>query len=296
MSNATEIARAATKPKVFADLVYDVGMHNGNDTAFYLHQGYRVIAIEADPVFVEQAKWRFAQEIREGRLTILNIGIGSQSGHADFWICDDNSVWSSFDRTVASRDGSRHHALRVQAAKFKEVLDVYGVPHYLKIDIEGNDGLCVQGLSGVSLPKYISMEAQCSGNPDTLTESELLMTLDLLRDTGYTRFKLISQVRFWAAGNIRGPKWLHRVALSTAHGRLCALKLGPIAMPLTGRHMLKSDGYRFLPGSSGPWGETTPGPWLSYEDARRVCLRARNWHVSKANAKNSFWFDWHSTY
>ena len=49
--------------------MYDVGMHNGNDAAFYLHQGYRVVAIEADPVFVEQAKWRFAQEIREGRLT-----------------------------------------------------------------------------------------------------------------------------------------------------------------------------------------------------------------------------------
>jgi hypothetical protein len=166
----------------------------------------------------------------------------------------------------------------------------------LKIDIEGNDGLCVQGLLGIPLPTYISIETQCVGDPDDLTESELLATLELLRNTGYKRFKLISQVRFWAAGNLRGPKWLHRLALSAAHGRLRSLKLGEIAMTLTGRYMFQSDGYRFLPGSSGPWGETTPGPWLGYEDARRVCLRARNWHVSKANGKYSFWFDWHSTY
>lgn len=35
------------------DLVYDVGMHNGDDTAFYVSQGYRVVAIEADPAQAE---------------------------------------------------------------------------------------------------------------------------------------------------------------------------------------------------------------------------------------------------
>lgn len=286
----------ARDTRVFTNLIYDVGLHNGNDTAFYLHQGYRVVAIEADPVFVEQAKWRFAQEIREGRLTLLNIGIAEKAGHADFWICDDNSVWSSFDRRVAARDGSRHHVLKVQTATLREILDEYGVPQYLKIDIEGNDGLCVQSLAGVPLPKFISLEAQCSGDPDNMTEAELLTTLELLRGAGYKRFKLISQVRFWAAGNLWGPKWLHRLTLSAAHGRLCLLNLGPSAMRFTGRYICQSDQYKFLPGSSGPWGEATPGPWLGYDDAKQVCLRARNWHVSKSNGKYSFWFDWHGTY
>jgi FkbM family methyltransferase len=294
--NASATIGLARDNRVFADLIYDVGMHNGDDTAFYLHQGYRVVAIEANPAFVEPAKRRFEQEIREGRLTLLNIGIGEKAGHADFWICDDNSVWSSFDRSVASRDGSRHHALKVQTATFREILDDYGVPHYLKIDIEGYDALCVQNLSGMPTPKYISLEAQCIADPSDLTEAELLTTLDLLRDTGYRRFKLISQVRFWAAGDLWGPKWLHRVALSAAHGRLRTRKLGPIAMRFTGRHIFQSDGYNFVPGSSGPFGEATAGPWLGYEEARRVCLRARNWHVSKSNRKGTFWFDWHGTY
>lgn len=33
-------------------LVIDVGMHNGDDTAYYLHRGYRVVAIEANPAWV----------------------------------------------------------------------------------------------------------------------------------------------------------------------------------------------------------------------------------------------------
>jgi len=34
------------------DLVYDVGMNNGDDTAYYLSLGFRVIAIEANPELV----------------------------------------------------------------------------------------------------------------------------------------------------------------------------------------------------------------------------------------------------
>ena len=35
------------------DLIYDIGMNNGDDTAFYLIRGYRVLAIEANPELAE---------------------------------------------------------------------------------------------------------------------------------------------------------------------------------------------------------------------------------------------------
>jgi hypothetical protein len=31
------------------DLIYDIGMHQGEDTEFYLQKGFNVIAFEADP-------------------------------------------------------------------------------------------------------------------------------------------------------------------------------------------------------------------------------------------------------
>jgi hypothetical protein len=54
------------------DLVYDVGMNNGDDTAYYLSLGFRTVAIEANPELVKYAKARFAREIASGRLIILN--------------------------------------------------------------------------------------------------------------------------------------------------------------------------------------------------------------------------------
>ena len=61
--------------QVVKDLIYDVGMHNGNDTAFYLHQGFRVIAIDADPRAVDAAKQRFRSDLASERLKFLNVGI-----------------------------------------------------------------------------------------------------------------------------------------------------------------------------------------------------------------------------
>jgi hypothetical protein len=62
------------------DLIYDVGMNNGDDTAYYLSLGFRVVSIEANPELIEQAELRFAREIDSGRRTILNIGVADQEG------------------------------------------------------------------------------------------------------------------------------------------------------------------------------------------------------------------------
>ena len=37
------------------NLIFDIGMHIGQDTEFYLKKGFRVVAIEADPTLAEAA-------------------------------------------------------------------------------------------------------------------------------------------------------------------------------------------------------------------------------------------------
>lgn len=291
---------SSTAVRVHTDLICDVGMNDGIDTAYFLQEGYRVLAIEANPILVAQAERRFHKEISESRLTVLNVGIAEHAGTACFWICDDIPGWSAFNRSIASRRGSRHHAVEIRTATFGQILDEHGIAHYLKVDIEGSDALCVQALREPPLlPKYISVETDCVGDSENLSDVQQPGMLELLHQKGYSRFKLISQSNFWAAGNLRGPRWLHRLARSAAHGRLRALKIGPLAMSLTGRHMLKSDGYAFASGGSGPWGEDTAGPWLSYQEARKVYVRAREFHASglkPGEPQYSFWFDWHASY
>ena len=44
------------------DLIYDVGVHRGEDSAYYLAKGYRVRAFEANPDLVAGCRTRFADD------------------------------------------------------------------------------------------------------------------------------------------------------------------------------------------------------------------------------------------
>jgi FkbM family methyltransferase len=63
-----------------SELIYDIGMDDGDDTDFYCRKGFRVVAVEADPDLCEQATMRFASEIADGRITVINRAIVETPG------------------------------------------------------------------------------------------------------------------------------------------------------------------------------------------------------------------------
>src|SRR5262245_11193486 len=145
------------------DLIYDVGMFNGDDTAVYLNRGYRVVSIEAHPTWAEDGRRRFADAIRDGRLTILNVAIGPEEGVAPLFVNEEYP-----DRTTLSHAIHQgmvyakipNHTLEVRTVRFKDILAEYGVPFYVKIDIETFDHYCLEDLDPSDLPPYVSFEAQ----------------------------------------------------------------------------------------------------------------------------------------
>lgn len=163
------------------DLIYDVGAHKGEDTAFYLKKGFRVVAIEANPMLAEQCVKRFRRHIGKGRLHVLNLAVTADAGQLPFYVNNENTAWSSLDRDLGERDGGAAVAM-VRAAPLSAALAIFGVPHYLKIDIEGADYDALTSLDTVSeLPRYVSVE---NGNGGLL---------DYLVDRGYSSFKFINQ-------------------------------------------------------------------------------------------------------
>ena len=79
---------------VVDDLIYDVGFHRGEDTAFYLRKGYRVVAFEADPDLVRQGVRRFGRELTDGRLEIIEGAISdSVEQEITFYRNPNNTVW-----------------------------------------------------------------------------------------------------------------------------------------------------------------------------------------------------------
>jgi FkbM family methyltransferase len=228
-------------------LIYDVGVCNGDDSAYYLHKGYRVVGIEANPLLIPALRDRFAAEIREGRYELQHVGIAPREGEAQFWVCDDWPEWSSFDRAVASRNGSRHHAVTVKTSRFATLLDRFGPGAYCKIDIEGNDNLCLDDMSPATRPTYLSVEI------DTAEPQ-----IRRLQELGYSRFKLISQTTF------RQPD----TAITALKTRIpaSAARLITRAEARLARFQPEA-GWRFRYGSSGPFGEESHGPWRTAEQA-----------------------------
>ena len=274
------------------DLIYDVGMHNGDDTDFYLARGFRVLAVEADPDLARAGEERFRRSVAEGRLTILNVGISETDGHGDFWICDTNREWNSFDRASAARNGSRHHCVSIQTRRFSSILREYGVPHYLKIDIEGKDRQCLEELAAIgprALPDFVSWENESAG----------LEPLEIVYGLGYTKFKLIDQSTYEAVSrHFSLTNVVDAVAWRTIRQFRLARwpRLYTLCARLTHRGRLEARfGRRFPMGAAGVWGDELPGRWMTVSEARLTWATASAAHAAKSgSAPESFWCDWHA--
>jgi FkbM family methyltransferase len=175
-------------------LIYDVGMCDGSDTAHYLSKGFRVVSIEANPVLAERGKRIFDSAIKSGQLTILNIGIDERTGNIPFYVNERRAEWSSFVKEIGCRNGTPCHSILVNSNRMEDVLKQYGVPYYLKIDIEGHDHLCLLGIQSADLPQYElrSRSPRMAGHPlkrDTAS-SKLINQADGFKAVSLSREQL----------------------------------------------------------------------------------------------------------
>lgn len=168
--------------------IYDVGMNIGEDTHYYLARGFNVVAIEAHPQMIEAAKSRFAQEINDGRLILIHGAIADKPGTIRFYICDTMSAWSTTDTFLMEqqkRGGAVFHEVDVPCLQFADIIRQYGMPYYLKVDIEGCDHLCIEALSEFKVrPRLLSVEVDFYNHKKTLEAAEKL---------GYDNFQIVSQ-------------------------------------------------------------------------------------------------------
>lgn len=176
---------------VESDLVYDIGLHKGEDTDYYLARGYRVVAVDASPEFCEAQSARLAGPISDGRLVIINAAIAAEPGPVTYY-ASPMTIWGTTDREFADRNlrsgAGPNTEITVEGVELSSLLDKYGTPHFAKIDIEGTDVLCLEGLRGRSeVPNYLSMESE------KRTWERLLHEFDLFTELGYDRFKIVPQ-------------------------------------------------------------------------------------------------------
>jgi FkbM family methyltransferase len=179
------------------DLIYDVGLHKGEDAEFYLRKGFRVVAFEADSDLIACCKERLKEFLDNGQLTIIEGAIvhpdSISAGHktVPFYKNRDSSVWGTVRADWAERNarlGTSSSVIELDAINFADAIREHGVPYFMKIDVEGCDTVCVGALSEFEeRPTYISIES------DKTSFSNIEHEIDLFTKLGYTSFKAVEQ-------------------------------------------------------------------------------------------------------
>lgn len=180
-----------------SDLVFDVGMHKGEDSEFYLRKGFRVVAFEAEPGLVEAGRERFKSYLESGQLAIVAGAIVDRETIAKgqtkirFYRNEAVSVWGTVYPDWAERNvrsGASSSIIEVDTVDFESVVRQHGVPHYMKVDIEGADMVCLQAFAAFrERPDYISLES------DKTRFANLRHEIAILAALGYDAFQAIEQ-------------------------------------------------------------------------------------------------------
>ncbi len=269
-------------------LVFDVGMHLGQDAEFYLKEGHQVVAIDADPGIVAQNCNSFAREIASGQLRIVNCAVADRDGTMPFFL-SENSVWNSLKKGISDREGSFKEEISVETRTLASLLAEFGTPLFMKIDIEGYDAVALRSLAGAEeKPTYISVETECLEEGEVPDEEQPLETLHLLRDLGYSGFKLIDQRTLEGLTPGRSPYAMS--SLERLRRRL-SKKFGRRRID----RLRRDYGCPFPMGASGPFGEDADGEWVDFEVARELLVSQRRRFFEQTGVANYlFWCDWHA--
>ncbi len=167
------------------DLVFDIGAHVGDRIRAFRRLGARVVAVEPQPALFRTLTALFG---RDAAVTLVPSAVGRVAGTAMMMINLDNPTTStlSTDFIEASRGAEGWEAqawpqsLPVHVTTLDELITTYGVPSFIKIDIEGFEAESLAGLSH-RIPA-LSFEFT------TIQRAVGLASLERCTALGYTRF------------------------------------------------------------------------------------------------------------
>ena len=146
--------------------------------------------------------------------------------------------------------GGEFETVTVDVVTLDDVLRTHGVPYYLKVDIEGMDNAAVQAAGRLS-DRPRFISVETGPSP---------AWIDTLHEISYQWFKLVDQTT-----------------------------IESLACPDPSREG-KTIAHQFVAGSTGPFGEETPGEWRSYREIREQWLD----HLANPDPNKNLWYDIHA--
>ena len=135
-----------------SDLVFDLGAHAGNHTRALAAVGCRVVALEPQPDFARLLRTMFA---RVPEVEIVESAVAETEGRATLSVSDRTPTMTTL--AVGWRDARAQQPLfsgvrwnrpiSVKTTTLDALIERFGMPAFVKIDVEGAEPSVLAGLS-----------------------------------------------------------------------------------------------------------------------------------------------------
>jgi FkbM family methyltransferase len=169
------------------DLIFDIGANIGDKTVTFLRLGARVVAVDPDEHNQNVLRKKFLRSrIRPRPVMIVGKAVGARVGVETMLVCAPGSVFNTLSEKGAgiisdstNRPGQLSDVIEYKEKKTVEtttldhLIEAYGLPFFIKIDVVGFELEVLQGLHR-SVP-FLSFEI---GLPES--RRELLQCVGLL--------------------------------------------------------------------------------------------------------------------
>jgi FkbM family methyltransferase len=135
------------------DLAFDIGANIGVYSEVLQSIGARVIAVEPNPECAEQIRWTTSRDF----VIVVQAGVGDRVGTGKLFVNKTNVLSSmSVDQVESTTVSPWKNEIEVQVVTIDSLVEQFGVPRFIKLDVEGFE---VAALSGMSRqPEFLSFE------------------------------------------------------------------------------------------------------------------------------------------
>lgn len=152
-------------------LCFDIGANVGNRSSIFLSLGARVVAVEPQPACAAALRSRFGST---GRIEVVEAALGAEAGRGELLLAPYDTVatlsrgWIDSVREAGRFRFEWNEKRMVAVTTLDALIEQYGVPAFLKIDVEGYEREVLAGLTravpAVSFevtPEFVDAGVEC---------------------------------------------------------------------------------------------------------------------------------------